>query len=583
MVYSDEVIKGYKNIGKVFGYYKKHFGLYVGFLIITIINAVASFANPILLGFLIEAFSAQNWNTCYVILAIIFGVAVFLHILRLVNVRFFKQLENKVKLDIKIDVAKSCMDLKMKNFDEMGNGVFITRLNNDLTTASATLINISSKFVDFISKIGFLIYVYFLNIYVALLLTVFVFLRYLVYKIRLYYFAKYKRIVHKKSEIVNSTIGEMVRGIRDIKTLNCENQVLDKIEEQQKDYIAIDNKEWYVGIAWCTFADFVGTVFELLFFLLSIYLIGQHSITLAVFFTVYTYKEKIMNFAIIIGEMQAYLKEAEVSAYRVFELQDNSKYQQEVFGNTYLENYSGKITFNNIDFSYNEGNKVLNDVSFEILPNQTTAFVGESGCGKTTIISLICKLYDVDSGTILFDDTSIKDLSKEFVREKVNIVTQSPYIFNMSIRDNFKMINASVSDEDIIKVCRKTGLTSFLNKLPNGLDAIIGEGGTKASGGQRQRLSIARALVSTAKILIFDESTSALDNASQNVVMNTINQLKADRTIIIIAHRLNTIENCDKLIIMQDGVIKDIGTHKQLIKSSQVYKALYDKDAELDN
>lgn len=574
----DLSLKGYKNIRKVFKYYKKHKKYFIGFLSITCINAVASFLTPILLGIVVDSISKGFLEKGIKYSLIMFGVACLLHILRIVNVRFFKQLENRVKMDLKLDTIQSALHIQMKNYDELGNGLFITRLTNDLNIASSTFINISEKLVDFISKIGFLIYVYFLNIYIAFLLTGFVILKYLVYRIRVYYFTILKKQVYKKAEIVNSTIGETIRGVKDLKTLNCEEQILDKIRSEQNEYIKIDNKEWYIGITCYTFADFIQSLFDFMFILLSAFLISNNGLALAIFYTIYIYKGNIMNFAVAMGEMQRYLKEAEVSAYRIFELQNPKIFPVEIFGDKTIEDFQGKIEFKNVNFNYTPETQVLKNINFTIYPNQSISFVGESGCGKSTIINLLSKLYDLNEGEILLDGVNLNELSKDFIRNNISVVTQLPYIFNMSIRDNFKLVKPNCSDKEILTVCKEAGLTSFINKLPYGLDTVVGESGSKASGGQRQRLSIARALITNSKILVFDESTSALDNNSQKTIIETLGKLKSSRTIIIIAHRLTTIENCDRLYFMDNGKIIAEGTHKELFEGNEEYKNLYDKE-----
>ena len=201
---------------------------------------------------------------------------------------------------------------------------------------------------------------------------------------------------------------------------------------------------------------------------------------------------------------------------------------------------------------------------------------GSSGCGKSTIVALICKLYDPCEGTILFDDINSRALAQEFGKN-VSMVNQNPYLFNLTIRENMRLVKDDVTDEEIFNALKLANAYDFVKELPLGLDSFLGEGGTRLSGGQKQRICIARALLKDSKVIIFDEATSALDNISQEYVINSIETLKQNKTIITIAHRLSTIESCDTIYFIDKGKIVDYGTHKYLLKHNTKYATLYNK------
>jgi ABC-type multidrug transport system fused ATPase/permease subunit len=283
-----------------------------------------------------------------------------------------------------------------------------------------------------------------------------------------------------------------------------------------------------------------------------------------------------MEFAVELGSLQDKFKEMEVNAHRVFQLTDTNIYQHDVYGTLSLPSFNGRIEFKNVNFEYEKDHQILNDVSFTIEPNSHIAFVGESGCGKSTIVSLICRLYNPTTGIILFDETNSTLLDQNFNRN-VAMINQSPYLFDMTIRDNMQLVKADATDEEIYDALKLANAYEFVSQLPEGLDSSLGEGGTRLSGGQKQRICIARALLKKSKVLIFDESTSALDNISQEHVMESVEQLKKNTTIITIAHRLSTIENCDKIYFIDKGQIIDSGTHKELLQNNKKYSALYNK------
>lgn len=572
-----KAIKGFHNLWKYLKYFKKYKLLCFGFWFSLLITGVISFFSPLALGNVISNMTVTQDFDMAITWAFIFaGLETFSIIVTLTRVPLFKKLENYVKRDVKLGIIKDSFNINIGEYEKLGNGAFITRLTNDLNSLATSFKSISETIVSFMSRIGFIVFVFVINIWLGLFLVVFILIRYAVYQIRVHYFAKMKPGVLRRYEYINSVIGESIRGIKDIKTLGLGGNIVKRVEELQNDYNKADNKEWYVGSALANLASFTGVICNLLFIILCVFLIGIDGLDLTVFYSVYVYKNSVMDFAVQLGSLQDQFKEMEVSAHRVFQLADENKYVHDKFGNVELPVFHGNIEFKNVSFEYEEGERILDDISFKIESNNHVAFVGESGCGKSTIVALICKLYDPSSGTILFDDTNSMALSQSFGKN-VSMINQTPYLFNLTIRENMQLVKGDVTDEEIYECLKLANAYDFVEKLPKGLDSFLGEGGTRLSGGQKQRICIARALLKHSKILIFDESTSALDNISQELVMQSVEELKKDATIITIAHRLSTIENCDVIYFLDKGKIVDFGTHKHLLKNNKKYSDLYNK------
>lgn len=208
--------------------------------------------------------------------------------------------------------------------------------------------------------------------------------------------------------------------------------------------------------------------------------------------------------------------------------------------------------------------------------------LGKVGAGKTTIFNLLCKMYNVQSGEILIDGINLKELDKDSIRGNITIISQNPYIFNMSIKDNLRLVKENLTDQEMKDACKAACLESFIKELPDGYDTIIGEGGVNLSGGQKQRLAIARALVQKTEIILFDEATSALDNQIQKKIQQAIENMKNEYTILIIAHRLSTIVNADRILYLKNGKIEAQGTHQELLKTCEKYKKLYESEITKD-
>ena len=570
-------MKGIKNLKKYFSYFKKYKFLCVMFWAGLLASAVISFLTPMALGHIISNMTVtSNFSLAWKFALIFFCLELTNNILGLIRVPFFKKLENNVKRDVKLSVVKNSFNINIGEYENLGNGLFVTRLTNDLNSLANSFKTISETIVSFVSKAGFIIYASVTNIWIGLFLMLFIVIRYSIYQIRIHYFAKLKPRVLKKGEEINSVIGESVRGIKDIKTLGLSESVLSHVATMQGDYAKKDNEEWYIGSALCSLANFISSLCNLFFIGICIYLITLGQLELAIFYTIYVYKNNVIDFAVQLGNLQNYFKEMEVNAFRVFELTDETKYKHDKFGDVKMQEYSGKIEFKNVTFAYTRGEPVLDNVSFVIEPNKHVAFVGESGCGKSTIVALISKLYDPSAGVIYFDDIDSLTLDQSFGKH-VSMINQFPYVFNLTIRENMQLVKPDVTDREIYKVLKLANADKFVKALPLKLDSFLGEGGTRLSGGQKQRICIARALLKNSKIIIFDEATSALDNLSQEKVMQNVETLKENHTIITIAHRLSTIEDCDKILFIKKGKIVAQGTHKELMEKNERYRNLYQK------
>lgn len=236
----------------------------------------------------------------------------------------------------------------------------------------------------------------------------------------------------------------------------------------------------------------------------------------------------------------------------------------------------GELRFENVDFAYSSDKPLLQDVTFTVPPRNMTAIVGASGAGKSTITNLLMRLYDVDGGSISIDGLDIRDLDLNFLRSNIGMVTQDAYLFNGSIRENLLYARADATEEELIAACREANIFDLIETLPQGLDTVVGNRGIKLSGGEKQRLSIARVILKDPAIIIFDEATSALDSISEGLIQEAIEPLLKGRSSLVIAHRLSTILAAHQILVMDDGRIVQQGTHGDLIEENGVYRALYE-------
>ncbi len=245
-----------------------------------------------------------------------------------------------------------------------------------------------------------------------------------------------------------------------------------------------------------------------------------------------------------------------------------------------LKNVSGRVEFRKVSFSYDGGVHVLKDLDLVLEPGETVALVGPSGGGKSTVCSLIPRFYEINSGSITIDGKDIRHLTNDSLRRNIGIVQQDVYLFNGSVLENIRYGRNDATDEDVYLAAKAANAHEFINALENGYDTYVGERGVKLSGGQKQRISIARVFLKNPKILILDEATSALDNQSERMVQQSLSKLTEDRTTFVIAHRLSTVRNANKIMVLTEAGIEEMGTHSELISFDGVYANLYNSQFE---
>ena len=379
------------------------------------------------------------------------------------------------------------------------------------------------------------------------------------------------------NEKVSSFVGEMIRGIRDVKMLNSEDSFTNELHNK---VIELNTERYRMNKVDRNYNLYRGTLLDLKDFLLIvllIFLIENKDITIASALIIHNYSSRVSDVIYWIGSLLERVKDFNLSVDRIKEIMNGDKFEKESFGNKHIDKVNGDFEFKDVTFAY-EDQKVLDKINFKVNANSTVAFVGKSGAGKTTIFNLLCKLYDADSGVITIDGIDINELDKDSIRGNITIINQSPYIFNVSIRDNLRLVKENLTEKEMIKACKLACLHDFIMGLPDGYDTIVGEGGVTLSGGQKQRLAIARAFVQKTEIILFDEATSALDNETQSQIQEAINNMKGEYTILIIAHRLSTIKNADRILMLDKGKIIAEGKHNELLKKCSEYNHLYNSE-----
>ena len=562
-------------------YAKKEKGRIILFGIANLFNVIFSILIPMIDAKIIIELTANHFErlifmaVCLTVNEVLYDLFDFLS-RRLSVVVYHHTLEI-----LGMDLGKNILKLENNSLDEHGSGAFIQRMTGDTDKLADVFNYLVSMFSSLVKYIGILIAIFIVNKIVFLFTLIILIIRYFIERARTNRRKKDDEISRKAKDSVSSFTGELVRGARDIKMLNSENDFMKEMNYRIKDFnekrIRMQNISWNYRVFGYWFTD----ISFLLLIILLAFLIKDKVISISIAMVLYNYVGNVGGSTYLLGDLLEYIKDFNLSCERVKEIIDGVKFKKEQFGEKHLDKVEGHFTFEHVFFKYKE-KEVLKNLTFEVKPNETVAFVGKSGAGKTTIFNLLCKMYDVNQGKITIDGVNISELDKDSIRGNITIISQNPYIFNMSIRDNLKLVKNNLSDEEMYNACKIACLDDFIQELPNGYDTIIGEGGVNLSGGQKQRLAIARALVQKTEIILFDEATSALDNETQEKIQRAIENMKNEYTILIIAHRLSTIIHADRILYLEDGKIIAQGTHHELLKNCPSYQKLYESEIKKD-
>lgn len=523
----------------------------------------------------------------------------------------FGKLSTEITMAMSLDIAEQAFKISSNAYANHQTGSFLQRIRSDPDTIFESLTDIIDRIGYFCYFLVISIYLLTLNFWTALLL-----LGYLGISFVLIYFRNKTRIKNRKemqnaNESVSSLLTEVVRSERDIKSLNLETNLKDITKNNFDNYKKTYMKTRISNVTFNSLDRFALRLFIVAFYVIGILLLDKGFLTLATFLLLYENTHSIKALSENVASVVDNFADLKVSYERINELYADDEFELEKFGTVHRKNLGSGIEFKDVGFAYTEyktfsleeleekrkynkkhkikekiakreviGKKqVFENLSFKIEPNTTVAFVGKSGCGKSTVLNLISKIYTVDSGKVLLGGIDINKLDKATLRSSISLVNQFPYIFDMTIKENLLLAKPDATDEEIDQVLKDAALDEFIAGLTEGLNTKVGESGIKLSGGQKQRLAIARALLKKSNVIILDESTSSLDNLAQNTIKESIDRIKGKSTIIIVAHRLSTIKNVDKIFFMDDGKIVDTGTFAELNKNNKTFKTMYDAES----
>lgn len=583
---SDEEKKNRPKVSKelllrIYGYLKPY-NKYMIFVIICIIAASALSVWPtILLGRIIdEGLIGQNLPLLIQLIILTLLVTIGSNLIGVLQSYLTNWIGQHITFDMRNAMFRHLQRMPHQFFQDNNQGDIITRMTSDISgvqqVVSSTLTSIVSNAITLVIALIAMFNVSWILALVGIVIVpLFIIPTKKVGETRWIITSQ----VQEKNDEMNNVLAEnlSVSGQLLTKLFTKEEEEYQRYEEINSQMIKLNIKEAMAGRWFRVVLHTITSVGPMLIYLIGGILlinydsnisVGDITVMVSLLNRMYGPVNQLMNIQVDWIRSMALFS-------RIFEYFDLPVKIVNKPGAMSRKSAIGQVEFRDVYFSYDEGQTILKGINFKLEKGKAIAIVGTSGSGKSTITNLIPRLYDVDSGQVLFDQVDVRDWDLESLRDHIGIVTQDTYLFNGTIRDNLLYANPDASDQEILRVAKQANIYDFIMKAPNGLDTMVGNRGLKLSGGEKQRLSIARVLLKNPALLIFDEATASLDSISEHLIQEAINDLMVSRTSIMIAHRLSTILMADEILVVKNGEIVERGNHSQLLENSVVYKELY--------
>ena len=538
-----------------------------------------SILNQYLLKIAVDDYiTLKNYQGLITIISIMVGVLLFQVLFQFLFVYFTNLLGQKVVFDIRNKLFSKIISFKMSYYNKTSIGRLVTRTVNDMETiASIFSQGLFMIIADLILMLSVLTVMVILSLKLSII--IFLILPFIIVATRLFQMAMKVAFNQVRNEVanLNSFVQERLSGMKEIQIFNRQ-----KIEYENFKNINDRHKQAWLKTVWYNSIFFpISEISTSITIGLLVWYAGfnniadENSVSLGTIFLFIQLSQMLFRPLRQIADKFNTLQMGMVAANRVFKILDTDEFVKDT--GTNLDEVKGEIIFDKVNFSYEVNNPIIKNLSIEIKPGERVAIVGPTGSGKSTIIKLILRFFEINSGKIYIDGKSIEKFSLKNLRSQISLVSQDIFLFADSIYNNISLFKKNISKDKIENAAKEIGILEFINKLPGGFNYNVKERGVMLSEGQRQLISFLRAYVSNPKILILDEATSSIDSKTEQLIQYATNKIIEGKTSIIIAHRLSTILNADKIIYLDNGEIKEFGSHDELIKiENGFYKKLFE-------
>lgn len=551
------------------------FKLFILFIAINII-IILGIIQPLIWGKILQDVTEGKYNKILFNLSYLLVIYLLQAIITLIKGYSETLLNNNIIYDLKSEMYLKILNLSMNVFDKMKTGEFISRLQGDVFTLANIITN------QFITAIVNLLKVIILGITIFkidVILSLIVLSGFPITYVLFLVFGKKLRVENKEFAKINdsyfSILQQSLSGIKHIKTSGLKKNNFKIFSDNSTQ---LKNKQVRISLLQAvaqTVSMIVSSFNDVVLIGVSIYFISSGKLSIQYLIAFVAYSSQFSQSLKMLTQLNSSIQQVLVSLERIFSLIDNLGFSNEVFGDKEIKEIKGEIEFRKVSFSYDKENKILKEVSFIIKPGNMIAIVGRNGCGKTTILNLLAALYKCDDGKIFIDGINIQDFNENSLRNNISIIHQQPFIFSLSIIDNFKLNCPNITKNEIEEVCKKVLMHEHIMSLKNGYDTQIEENANNLSGGQKQRLALAICLCKNTPVILLDEATAALDIQSKAIIDTIIKEISKSRTVIMVTHSISTMINANEIIIIDDGEVIGQGSHNLLINDNIEYAKLY--------
>lgn len=488
---------------------------------------------------------------------------------------------NNIMKQLRKDAFKKVHALDAKYFVDNKSGEIGTRFFDDIEKVKGYLTAVFGNiWIEMIVLLFIIVAMLTMHMTLAILSIVLVSIQFVLAHFLSKRLKKSTRDVMRYRSVMNGFVFEKIQGAFISKLFSSEKQDREQLDQHLVHFDTLTDRHAKVNAVMLSAVNVLSDMTPFIIAIIASLYVINGSLTVGSLIAFFAYVDKMRSPVAALVNAYPAIMEGSVALQRIFDFFHTPSTIKEKINPVKLEEFGDSIQFKNVSFTYDGKKPIINNVSLKMEKGKTYAFVGESGGGKSTILQLLLRMYDVTNGKVLIDDVDLKDYSISSLRDHMGIVTQENFLYSTSIEENIKMAKHDATKDEIFTAAQKAFAHEFITALPNGYDTEIGERGIKLSGGQKQRIALARVFLKDPSIIILDEATSALDNESEKLVQESINQFHHDKTIVMIAHRLSTIVNADTIFVIKNGEIIERGNHKSLLKRNGYYKELYSKQAE---